>query len=649
VQKAYYTKLKKAYPNSMPVISRLQNDEVGNTFAQSGTQVYLLQDKAYASSAGSQGKFPFYWQSRTWIFKTGWLIQSNKGDIIDLRKAASADTSFRHSGLFSFDKSGRLIISGNSLYIVEKNLNVYATTLPYFTDNIVVDDENKYWAFSRSGNISSYALEGGVIRPKIGSIQINNFSPRFAIHWNTDTFCIGTRHQGILWLKINNGHVSETSRFNTSKGLSNNFVLGFVKKSNRQLLATTGFGLDEIIIKGADTIVQNLSATNNLYLPFGSVIQNNKGEIFAHSNDNQLWVVTDNENQRSAFIPAAWFNEITVNGKTIIDSIKTFMYNENNFRFAITAPCFTNASNVRFAFLLENESNKWQQQSTDNFYSINNLAPGNYILTVTIIYPGKIYPDKKIVYAFTINAPLWKRWWFIMLSILLAATIFWRSTRAYYKRKLAAQKAEAEKKQAVEKERNRISRDMHDDLGSGLTKIAILSEVAKKQLAEPGKAKEQLEKISISSRELVDNLQDIIWVLNPLNDTLESLAAYIREYALKYFEAQEVQMQFIYPEDFLKQPLSEEKRRNVFLTVKESLHNIAKHAWCNEVVISIGQLQHQFEISIKDDGKGFDPEQARQFANGLKNMQNRIEQVGGNFSLLSEPGKGTFTVINIPV
>src|SRR5205807_1923741 len=94
-----------------------------------------------------------------------------------------------------------------------------------------------------------------------------------------------------------------------------------------------------------------------------------------------------------------------------------------------------------------------------------------------------------------------------------------------------------EKEQAVEKERNRIARDMHDDLGSGLTKIAILSEVAKTQLDQKDQAQKQLEKISFSSRELVDNLQDIIWVLNPKNDSLESLSAYLREYTLKFFDA----------------------------------------------------------------------------------------------------------------
>lgn len=650
LQKTYYTKLKKMYLNAVAAVNGLLIDEDGNSIAQSGSQVYLLQEeKPVARTAGLPGYNPFYWQGRCWIFKTPFFIQSNKGEIIDLRKTANTDSTALPSSRISFDNAGRLVIGGNWLIIVEKNLEVHSVSLPYFTDNIVTDDKNNYWAFSRGGPIASYTLKNNAILQRGTVIHINPIDPRYAIHWNADTFVIGTRHHGILWFKISNGKATETGRLNTSKGLSNNLVSSLLKKNNQQLYAATGYGLDEIILNGADTIAQNLSAANNLYVTFSHVIRNNKEEIIAYSNDNQLWRVTERKNQATGFIPAVWLNEITVNGKAIDESINSFKYSENNFRFNVTAPCFTNASNLRFHFLLQNENNSWQQLSAENHYSINNLSPGKYTLTTTVFYPGKIYPDKKIEYTFVINTPFWKRLWFIFLILLFTGAIIWTVIRTYYQRKLAAQKAEADKQQAIEKERNRISHDMHDDLGSGLTKIAILSEVAKKQLSEPDKAKEQLEKISLSSRELVDNLQDIIWVLNPVNDTLESLAAYIREYALKYFEPFEIKINFNYPEHFSVRHLSEEKRRNVFLTVKESLHNIAKHAWCNEATISINEAGQFFNIRIQDDGKGFETEKIRQFANGLKNMQNRIEQTGGEYGISSAPDKGTVTIIRMPV
>lgn len=649
LQKAYATRLKNITTKINPGITGLLSDESENVYAKNGQQLFLLQHGKIASDYLVAGNNSFIWKGQQWVYKTATTIQNSKGDLINLLTVTTGENGFANNRKITFDKEGRLVISGNYLFIIEKKLDVHAVQLPYFTDNIAIDDKGNYWTFNRGGQIHSWSLKDNGIFLNKDSFKLRNISPRFSLHWNADTFCIGTRHNGIVWLSLKNRELKELGRLNTTDGLSNNFVTGLVKKNNSLLYAITGFGLDEIMINGSDTIIQSLSAANNLYLPFSYIMKNREGEIFAWANDSRLWTVTDNLFAKTGFIPALWFSEITVNGQTTDISANAFRFNENNFRFSVTAPCFINTGSIRYNFLLENENSKWEQQSSENFYSINNLSPGKYTMHVTVNYPGKIYPDKKITWPFIIRSPLWKRWWFIVLGALAAGFVFWGLVRAYYQRKLATQKAEAEKQQLVEKERNRISRDIHDDLGSGLTKIAILSEVAKKQLPEPVKAKEQLEKISVSSRELVDSLQDIIWILNPLNDTLESLAAYIREFALKYVEPLSIQLRFNYPEEFLNQRLSEEKRRNVFLTVKESLHNIAKHAWCNEVAISISQSPTEFKVSIKDDGKGFEADKARMFANGIKNMQNRIEQVGGVFSIHSEQGSGTLIVITIPM
>ncbi|MBL7732875.1 MAG: hypothetical protein JNM88_16985 [Chitinophagaceae bacterium] len=653
VQKAYTTKLKKAYTEITVPVTGVITGENNNTFAISDHKTFLLNpNNSFLTKTNMPGGITsFLWQNRLWTFKTTSVIESEKGEIIDLLKGQNETMAagMTYIGRITFDKEGRLLIPGNNLFIIEKDLTVHAFQLPSFADNITVDHQNTYRTFGRNGNISSVTITTAGIQYRSNEGLIQTGGPRYAIHWNKDTFCIGTRQQGIVWLTLSNGKAKEVARLNTSKGLSNNFVSGLVRKNERQLYAATQFGLDEISMSNGDTTVQSLSAANNLFLPFSYVIKDGNGGILARSNDGQLWAVEDITNTNSGFIPAAWFDDIYMNGKAISDPDRYFSYNQNNFRFTVAAPCFTNASNIRFRFLLESKNNRWEQQSAENFYSINNLSPGRYTLTATVMYPGKIYPDKKLVYIFTIRAPLWKRGWFIISLIALTGLILWTIIRNYYRRKLAAQKAEAEKQQAIEKERNRISRDMHDDLGSGLTKIAILSEVAKKQLPEPDKAKEQLEKISESSRELVDNLQDIIWVLNPRNDTLESLSAYIREYALKYFEPLAVTIRFDYPAEFTTTHLSEEKRRNVYMTVKETLNNIAKHAWCNNLLIAIKETARKFEVSITDDGKGFDTEKIRPFANGLKNMQTRIEQSGGTYSITSAPGKGTNTTITMPV
>jgi signal transduction histidine kinase len=190
---------------------------------------------------------------------------------------------------------------------------------------------------------------------------------------------------------------------------------------------------------------------------------------------------------------------------------------------------------------------------------------------------------------------------------------------------------------------------MHDDLGSGLTKIAILSEVAKAQLKQKETAAAQLENISHSSRELVHNLQDIIWVLNPKNDSLENLAAYIREYALKFFEPTDVAVRFCYPQHIPSTKLSEEQRRNIFMVVKETLNNTAKHSACKSVTIHLQLQKEGILIEIEDDGKGFNMGSVRKFSNGLANMKQRMEQIDGSYEIISEEAKGTTTKITVPV
>lgn len=200
-------------------------------------------------------------------------------------------------------------------------------------------------------------------------------------------------------------------------------------------------------------------------------------------------------------------------------------------------------------------------------------------------------------------------------------------------------KATIEKQQAIEQERNRISKDMHDDLGSGLTKISILSEVAKRQ--KPETLENQLTIISDSARELVDNLNQIIWTLNPENDNLASFVTYIREYIYKYLDTFEINSQFDFPSEISSKDLPEKVRRNLFLVVKESLNNIVKYANASTVLISLSIETNHFVFQIQDNGKGFDFSKTREFGNGLKNMKKRMEEIDGRFEVSSQLHQGT--------
>ncbi len=300
-----------------------------------------------------------------------------------------------------------------------------------------------------------------------------------------------------------------------------------------------------------------------------------------------------------------------------------------------------------YSYMLTDVDDKWVY-SNRNYASYANLSPGKYVLNLRAQNYAGVWSGI-ISLPVTIRPPYWATWWFRALSgVFILATIFF-SVRYVVQRNLQERILNLQREQAVEKERNRIARDMHDDLGSGLTKIAILSEVTKAQLAVPGAAVNNLDVISNASRELVDSLQDIVWVLNPRNDSLASLCLYIREYASGFFEPAGIVCTVDCGPIERNIPLSEEKRRNIFFSVKESCNNVLKYAECSAVAIRVQIDENSLVIDVSDNGKGFDTGQVGLLSNGLRNMRNRMEQIGAGFGVDSSLGKGTRIRLEVPV
>jgi len=199
----------------------------------------------------------------------------------------------------------------------------------------------------------------------------------------------------------------------------------------------------------------------------------------------------------------------------------------------------------------------------------------------------------------------------------------------------------------LERERVRISQDMHDDVGASLTRISILSELAKNKSDITGETKEWLGQISDTSRGVMEEMSQIIWALNPKNDTLEGLIAYIRRFAFEYLEPTNLHCTFNLPEVLPYRALSVEVRRNVYLVVREALHNVVKHSGATKVLISMKMDERGFRIMVKDDGRGFDPDKLGFPGNGLINMKKRMNDIGGEFLIRSWIGEGTEILIDV--
>jgi signal transduction histidine kinase len=206
-----------------------------------------------------------------------------------------------------------------------------------------------------------------------------------------------------------------------------------------------------------------------------------------------------------------------------------------------------------------------------------------------------------------------------------------------YEKEIAVYKAQQD-------ERQRISADMHDELGSGMTAIRLMSEIARNKMKENTPV--EIDRISHSADEVLNKMNAIIWSMNSGNDTLDNLISYIRSYALEYFDNTSVDCKVTTPQDIPDIEISGDKRRNIFLCVKESLNNILKHARASQVTIRVS-IDNELLIEIRDNGVGIDLENIREFGNGLKNINRRMENIGGHYSIRNEGG--TVTKLRLPI
>jgi signal transduction histidine kinase len=201
--------------------------------------------------------------------------------------------------------------------------------------------------------------------------------------------------------------------------------------------------------------------------------------------------------------------------------------------------------------------------------------------------------------------------------------------------KLDNERKEFEKQMAVvtakQEERDRISADMHDELGSGVTAIRLMSEIMKSKMRD--QTFPELEKISNSANDLLGKMNTIIWTMKSSNDTVESLVAYIRAHAIEYFDSTPIDCTVHLPPVIPQADMSGEKRRNIFLSVKEALNNAMKHSQANQIQVDIAIKNNRLVIQVMDNGVGIDPEKLRRFGNGLSNMRRRMESIEGSFKI----------------
>ena len=298
---------------------------------------------------------------------------------------------------------------------------------------------------------------------------------------------------------------------------------------------------------------------------------------------------------------------------------------------------------------MEGFEDDWIYGGTRREVRYTHLDPGEYVFRLKASNNDGVWNEQPLSVRINIVPPFWKTSWFIGGSFLAALALIAGSARYIFVRKLRRTVGRLEQEQALQRERARISKDMHDDVGASLTRISLLSEVAKREVASPERVQSSIEKISDLAREVVTNLDEIVWAVNPKNDTLDSLASYITEYASMFFESAPVHCRFDVPEKIPSHHLTAEIRYNIFNAAKEALTNILKHSRATEVHLAFRLQNSSFELLIEDNGAGFSPDKVPRFSNGLTNMRQRMTDINGTLSLSSKPGEGTTVKFHLPL
>jgi ligand-binding sensor domain-containing protein/two-component sensor histidine kinase len=297
---------------------------------------------------------------------------------------------------------------------------------------------------------------------------------------------------------------------------------------------------------------------------------------------------------------------------------------------------------LRYQYMLEGSDAGWSDPTDQRTVQYARLSPGRYRFLVRAVMPDGSTSGSPATVTFSIAPPIWFRGWFLALAgTFIVLTIY--ATYRYRVSRLLE----------IEQVRTRIATDLHDDLGASLSRVAILSEVVKRQLNDrDGRSESLLSEIADSARSLVGSLRDIVWAIDARHGSLTDVVSRVRQYASTMFDNNGIRWHLDAPDDAAAMELDPEARRHVLLFFKEGIHNIARHAGCESVELSLKRDGRELTCEVADNGGGFELAQsglAGGDGRGLRSMQSRAVQLGGRLRIQTSAGRGTRLTMSVPL
>jgi signal transduction histidine kinase len=390
--------------------------------------------------------------------------------------------------------------------------------------------------------------------------------------------------------------------------------------------------------------------------------------------DGRLWfasnkgvVVVDPKNVKlNALAPPVVIEALQVDGQSMsgldgqaADRPLRIPPGRHRLEFIYTGLSYKAPEKVRFRYRLQGLDREWTEAGGKRGASFDYVPPGRYAFQVLACNDSGVWNEVGATVTFVLLPHFWQTWWFAVLAgtgVLSAVAVgVWLAARRRMQRKLER----LEKEKAIERERTRIARDIHDDLGASLTRITMLSQSARGELDYSPQTATHVEQICNTARELTRSMDEIVWAVNPRHDSLDSLVIYLGKFAQDYLRAAGIRCRLNMPEDLPPRPVAAEARHNLFLAFKEAMHNVVKHSHGKDVRVSLALGTAAIVLTVQDNGCGFtpgvpsdgdpgDPDRV-EAGHGILNMRLRLAEIHGTCEIQSAPETGTTVKFSVPV
>lgn len=499
------------------------------------------------------------------------------------------------------------------------------------------------------------------LRGKQISVNYNIFP-----NWGFRDFSFSKKYD-LIWMASEAGLICYYPRsrqyrlFGEKDGMSNHLVYGILAENDSSLWLSTNKGINHAVIKfGSEGIIRNIRFTT--YTSTYDLQSNefNSGAFYLAEDGTMIFGGVNGINWfkpssivTNHFVPQTILTTFKVNDQVFEKEIATnylkkvtLPYNENTLSFEFASLEFTNPDANRFAYRLKGFDKGWINSGTVNNVRYPRLPPGDYVFEVKSSNNDYVWNERPYQLRITIHPPFWKTWWFISLLSVLVVAIIVIVTKVLAQRRLKIRISQLEHEQALHDERERIRGEIHDDIGAGLTQITLLGESMRSNVES--RFRPRIEEISQTGRRLISSISEIVWNMNPENNTLQQTLGYLREQLNKLLEHSGMNYEFYFPENLPPKKMTSRQQRNILLITKEIVHNSIKHSRASEVQVKIFYYKEVLSFEVKDDGVGMLTESGT-YGNGLENIRKRVEEMNGVLSIESGKDKGVCISYTIPL